>query len=468
MADRILIKNGIVLTQDPSLGELPQADVLIEGSTIAAVGPNLSAEGARVIDADGDIVIPGFIDTHRHTWETSIRTCAPDFALITYFGSILDKFAPHYRPDDVYAGNLWGALECINAGITTLVDWSHIINTPDHADAGIRGSGGVEDPVGLRVRLRQHVPRRLVVRPGLPGQRADLGRPRRAADPEAVLQLRRRAHHHGARDPRPQLLQARRGPPRLGAGQGARAQHHGPRGDGPLRLHEDAGDRAARHGPAVPEHDLRARVALHRRGVGARARLGRQRLVRAPDRGPDGPRLGAGRHRARAQPADRPLVRRGHDRAVRPVHPDALDLRLRARPQAPGVVGRQPRRARGVARAHHLAPGPRVGDAGRGQGRGDRGPDRLDHARQEGRHRDHRRVGRERRPDHRPGRCRRLRGRRLQREDGARRRRDPEGGLQAGGVADRAAQGRRGVARLPDRASSAIRSRAGCRPRPTA
>ena len=139
MTDRILIKNGIVLSQDDAIGELPRADVLIEDGEIAAVGPDLAAADARVIDAAGDIVIPGFIDTHRHTWETSIRTCAPDYALITYFGSILDKFAPHYRPDDVYAANLWGSLECINAGITTLVDWSHIMNTPAHADAAIRG-----------------------------------------------------------------------------------------------------------------------------------------------------------------------------------------------------------------------------------------------------------------------------------------------------------------------------------------
>ena len=139
MTDRVLIKGGIVLTQDPALGEMAGADVLVEDDKIAAVGRNLSADGARTIDASRDIVIPGFIDTHRHTWETSIRTCAPDFALITYFGSILDKFAPHYRPDDVYAANLWGSLECINAGITTLVDWSHIMNTPAHADEAIRG-----------------------------------------------------------------------------------------------------------------------------------------------------------------------------------------------------------------------------------------------------------------------------------------------------------------------------------------
>ena len=66
----------------------------VEDDRIVAVGHGLSADGARTIDATDDIVIPGFIDTHRHTWETSIRTCAPDFALITYFGNILDKFAP--------------------------------------------------------------------------------------------------------------------------------------------------------------------------------------------------------------------------------------------------------------------------------------------------------------------------------------------------------------------------------------
>ena len=139
MSKRTLIKGGIVLTQDPQLGEMAGADILIEDDRIVDVRPGLSAEGAEVIDATGDIVIPGFVDSHRHTWETSIRTCAPDYALITYFSAILDQFAPKYRPEDVHAANAWGALECINAGITTLVDWSHIMNTPDHADAAIDG-----------------------------------------------------------------------------------------------------------------------------------------------------------------------------------------------------------------------------------------------------------------------------------------------------------------------------------------
>ncbi|TAL06245.1 MAG: amidohydrolase [Chloroflexota bacterium] len=139
MADRILIKNAIVLSQDDAIGELPDADILIEGDKIVDVRPGISADGAEVIDAAGDIVIPGFVDTHRHTWETSIRTSAPDYTLGAYFSAILDKFAPNYRPEDVHAANLWGALECINAGITTLVDWSHIMNTAAHADAAISG-----------------------------------------------------------------------------------------------------------------------------------------------------------------------------------------------------------------------------------------------------------------------------------------------------------------------------------------
>ena len=83
-------------------------------------------------------MIPGFVDTHRHTWEAAIRGCAPNATLDDYFVEVLDTFAPVYRPEDVYASNLAGSLECLNAGITTLVDWSHINNTPEHPDAGVQ------------------------------------------------------------------------------------------------------------------------------------------------------------------------------------------------------------------------------------------------------------------------------------------------------------------------------------------
>lgn len=138
MTDRILLQGGHVLTVDPDLGDIVGGDVLIEDGKIAEVGRGLSAD-AEVIDCTDSVVIPGFVDTHRHTWEAAIRSCAPDATLDDYFVEVLDSFAPLYRPEDVEASNLAGAMECLNAGITTLVDWSHINNTPDHPDAGVRG-----------------------------------------------------------------------------------------------------------------------------------------------------------------------------------------------------------------------------------------------------------------------------------------------------------------------------------------
>jgi len=135
MTTKKLIRGGTVLSMDPKIGDLT-GDVLIEDDKIVAVEPDISAD-AEVIDATGDIVIPGFVDTHRHTWEAAIRGCAPNATLDDYFVEVLDTFAPVYRAEDVHASNLAGSLECLNAGITTLVDWSHINNTPDHPDAAV-------------------------------------------------------------------------------------------------------------------------------------------------------------------------------------------------------------------------------------------------------------------------------------------------------------------------------------------
>src|SRR5581483_4496790 len=139
MTSRTLIRGGHVISMDPSVGDLPNCDILVEDEKIAEVRPGIEAENAEVIDAAGRIVIPGFVDSHRHTWEAAIRGSAPNATLDDYFVEILDTFAPKYRPEDVYASNLAGSLECLNAGITTLVDWSHINNTPEHPDAAVQG-----------------------------------------------------------------------------------------------------------------------------------------------------------------------------------------------------------------------------------------------------------------------------------------------------------------------------------------
>ncbi|MGH6689474.1 MAG: amidohydrolase family protein, partial [Gammaproteobacteria bacterium] len=136
---RVLLKGGVVLTMDAKLGDFDRADVLIDGGKIAAVGPDLPAT-ASVVDASNMIVMPGFVDSHRHIWQGQLRNILPNGRLDPdYFRDIGGTARRVYRPDDVYVGDLLSAWGALNAGITTLLDWSHISNTPEHSDAAIRG-----------------------------------------------------------------------------------------------------------------------------------------------------------------------------------------------------------------------------------------------------------------------------------------------------------------------------------------
>ena len=85
MAKRTLIKGGTVISVDPAVGDFETGDVLIEDGAIAAVGPNIDAGDAEVIDATDRIVLPGLIDTHRHTWQALFRNIASDWTLAHYF-----------------------------------------------------------------------------------------------------------------------------------------------------------------------------------------------------------------------------------------------------------------------------------------------------------------------------------------------------------------------------------------------
>lgn len=150
---RLLIKGGAVMSMDPKVGDFAQGDVLIEGRRIVAVGRHLEAGGASVIDARGRIVMPGFIDTHHHLFETALRSFLADGLLFdgldpkitqNYFQKILSTFAPVYRPEDVYISTLFGSLSQLDAGVTTVFDISQIHHSPAHSDASIaalRASG---------------------------------------------------------------------------------------------------------------------------------------------------------------------------------------------------------------------------------------------------------------------------------------------------------------------------------------
>jgi cytosine/adenosine deaminase-related metal-dependent hydrolase len=144
---RVLIRGGHVLSMDPAVGDFAEADVLISGRLIEAVGPNLDAGDAEVIDATGMIVMPGFIDTHHHQFETALRSFLADGILVNdgtpqgavnYYEYILQKFSMVYRPQDVHINELFGSLAQLDAGVTTVMDVSQIHHSPEHSDAVVQ------------------------------------------------------------------------------------------------------------------------------------------------------------------------------------------------------------------------------------------------------------------------------------------------------------------------------------------
>ncbi|MEW1588954.1 amidohydrolase family protein [Micromonospora vinacea] len=134
----VVFRNGLVLSMDDAHTVLPGADVLVVGGRIAQVGVGLTApDDALEIDATDGILMPGMVDTHRHLWQTAMRGYGADWTLTQYFVWYYLESGKLFRPEDVYAGNLLGAIEAIDAGVTTTVDWSHGLQTPEHADAAV-------------------------------------------------------------------------------------------------------------------------------------------------------------------------------------------------------------------------------------------------------------------------------------------------------------------------------------------
>jgi cytosine/adenosine deaminase-related metal-dependent hydrolase len=134
----LVFRNATVLTMDDAHRMLRGADVLITGEQIVAVGEALEVpEGTAEIDATGGIVMPGMIDTHRHMWQTAMRGYGADWTLTQYFVWNYLQWGKSFRPQDIYAGDLLSAIEAIEAGVTTSVDWSHNLHTVDHAEAAV-------------------------------------------------------------------------------------------------------------------------------------------------------------------------------------------------------------------------------------------------------------------------------------------------------------------------------------------
>jgi cytosine/adenosine deaminase-related metal-dependent hydrolase len=136
--DRILLKGGTIVSMDAKVGDLAQGDVLIEGKKIAAIAPTLNAADAQVIDAHDTIIVPGFVDCHRHSWEAPLRRINPNSpTLADYSNATHLSFAKAYRPQDHYSSHYLTAVGCIDSGITCVIDNSHNSRSADHSDAAV-------------------------------------------------------------------------------------------------------------------------------------------------------------------------------------------------------------------------------------------------------------------------------------------------------------------------------------------
>lgn len=135
-----LIRNAFVVSVDPAIGNIDGADILIDGGRIAAIGRGIDAADAEIIDAEGHIASPGFVDTHHHIWQSIIRGITADWSLGDYLAGIRMFIARLYSPEDMYVAQLSGALQALHAGVTTTADYCHNLNSPDHVEESIRGA----------------------------------------------------------------------------------------------------------------------------------------------------------------------------------------------------------------------------------------------------------------------------------------------------------------------------------------
>ncbi len=136
MAQRTLIRGACILTMDAQ-GDLPSGDLLVVGERIEAIAPQLSVDEATVVEASGCILVPGFVNAHMHTWQTALRGLAANWTLLQYFKHMHAGLATVFAPEDLHIATLVGALNQLNCGTTTLVDWCHNNPTPAHNDAAV-------------------------------------------------------------------------------------------------------------------------------------------------------------------------------------------------------------------------------------------------------------------------------------------------------------------------------------------
>ncbi len=127
-----------------------RADVAIDGGVIVDMHAPRETTAGEVVDATGLVIVPGLVDAHRHVWQAALRGAGPDWALPGYLRVVLGRALAGYGPAEARLAALLGAAEALNAGITTVFDWSNTTRTPEHTDAVLQAyrEAGIRAVVG--------------------------------------------------------------------------------------------------------------------------------------------------------------------------------------------------------------------------------------------------------------------------------------------------------------------------------
>jgi cytosine/adenosine deaminase-related metal-dependent hydrolase len=144
----VLLSGGTIIAFDEdnkSLNVIRDGSLLMTDDRIAGLYDHADPKGipadAEIVDCTHKIISPGFIDTHRHGWQTALKTLGSNTTLAEYFHTFSSGAAqPFYNAEDVYAGQLAGLLEAVNAGVTTTLDHAHNLWSTDRAEAGLDAS----------------------------------------------------------------------------------------------------------------------------------------------------------------------------------------------------------------------------------------------------------------------------------------------------------------------------------------
>jgi cytosine/adenosine deaminase-related metal-dependent hydrolase len=178
-----VVRGAHVLTMDENLGELPSGNVHVRDGAIVAVGANVAAPGAEVIDGHGMICLPGIVDTHWHLWTSVCRPIVSQDDPSRGYFPVTAKLGPHFTPQDSYRSVRLGLAEALSAGITSTQNWAHNVRSPEHAEAEMRAMSDI----GIRGRFAYGNPQ------GDPNDKpmdlADLARVKRELPSDGMLSL---------------------------------------------------------------------------------------------------------------------------------------------------------------------------------------------------------------------------------------------------------------------------------------